>query len=265
MIDVHTHMSSHDFDDDRPQVLQRAREQGVDLVFSAGEDYEDNLKVLDLARKYGSIRPCLGHFPSNLDMEMAEKTARLIRENLDTLVAIGEVGLDYWKVQDERERKTMEEIFSLFIDLSAECSLPLVVHSRSSGKYAIEMLSSQKAGPVCLHAFDGKAGAAVKGVEGGYYFSIPPSILRSAQKQKLVASLPLSHLLLETDSPVLGPDAEQRNEPVNLILAAEKIAEIKRVSLQEVMAVTGENTRRLFSRLADQCSGPGKGAPVDEE
>jgi len=184
------------------------------------------------------VKPCLGHFPSNLDMETAEKTVNLIRENLDVVVAIGEVGLDYWKVQDERERRLMEEIFSLFIDLSVECSLPLVVHSRSAGKYAIEMLSSKNARYVCLHAFDGKAGSAIKGIERGYYFSIPPSIIRSTQKQKLVINLPLQNMLLETDSPVLGPEGDSRNEPANIILAAEKIAELKKVSLQEVQEIT---------------------------
>lgn len=249
MIDVHAHMTSSAFDNDLELVLEKAENSGIESILVAGEDYKDNLKVLELASKYDILKPCLGHYPANLDRSLAEKTVELIRENRNDVVAIGEVGLDYWKVQDEGDREIMRDIFTLFIGLSNELSLPLIVHSRSAGKYAIEMLSSANVRNVCLHAFDGKAGSAKIGMELGYYFSIPPSVVRSPQKQKLVLSLPLQNMLLETDSPVLSPDGESRNEPVNLIYAAGKIAELKKVSLQEVQAVIRENTYRLFSQL----------------
>ena len=114
-------------------------------------------------------------------------------------------------------------------------------------------------GPVCflrrcsarrvlLHAFDGKAAAAAEGAEAGYAFSIPPSVVRSPQKQKLARLLPLECLLLETDAPVLGPDPETRNEPANVVVACRAVAELKGVSPETVARVTTDNARRLFPR-----------------
>ncbi len=97
-----------------------------------------------------------------------------------------------------------------------------------------------------MHAFDGKAGHALRGAEAGYVFSVPPSIVRSPQKRKLVRALPLEALALETDSPVLGPEAGVRNEPANVALSVAAIAEIKGVPEAEVRAVTTATARRLF-------------------
>jgi TatD DNase family protein len=100
-----------------------------------------------------------------------------------------------------------------------------------------------------MHAFDGKAGSALAAVEAGYFFSVPPSASRSRQKQKLIRQLPLSCLLLETDSPVLGPTPEETNEPANLEVSLKTISEIKGISLAEARAVVRENTRVLYGDL----------------
>ena len=101
-----------------------------------------------------------------------------------------------------------------------------------------------------MHAFDGKPAAALPGVEAGFLFSIPPSVARSRQKQKLVRCLPLDALLVESDSPVLGPDRSGRNEPANASLVVESIAAIKGVNPGEVVDSVRENTYRLYPRLA---------------
>ena len=100
-----------------------------------------------------------------------------------------------------------------------------------------------------MHAFDGKTGAALHAVEAGYFFSIPPSVVRSRQKQKLVKRLPLASLLVETDSPVLGPVPGARNEPANLILAVDAIAEIKHLDREAVIEQVVENTHSLYGEL----------------
>ena len=99
---------------------------------------------------------------------------------------------------------------------------------------------------VQLHAFDGKYGAALPAIDAGYLFSIPPSVVRSRQKQKLVRNLPLENLLLETDSPVLGPDPAERNEPANLVLALQAVADIKGEQVEHMAGVIADNTRRLY-------------------
>jgi TatD DNase family protein len=128
-------------------------------------------------------------------------------------------------------------------------NLPLNVHSRSAGRHAIALLLEKNVERVQMHAFDGKSSAALPAVEAGYFFSIPPSVVRSRQKQKLVKRLPLSCLLIETDSPVLGPSPEERNEPANIWLSVKTIAALKDVSEEAVLAAVSENTERLYGRF----------------
>lgn len=174
-----------------------------------------------------------------------------ILEQRERLVAIGEVGLDYWAVKEKPEREIQEEIFKMFIALSLEVDLPLNVHSRSAGRHAIAVLLERGARRVQLHAFDGKISAAMPAVESGYFFSIPPSIVRSRQKQKLVKQLPLSCLLIETDSPVLGPTPGVRNEPANAVIAIKTISGIKGIAEEEIMERIADNTRLLYGDLFD--------------
>ena len=247
LVDAHAHLVDPVFDDDRCEVLQRARDVGVKAVVVVGETLADARRNLELAESHGSmLRPAAGLYPTILDLEQAESLEELIRDRRDQLIAIGEVGLDHWKVQDETERELQREIFSRFVDLSVELDLPLNVHSRSAGRATIELLLDRGAPKVLLHAFDGRAAKALPGVEAGYFFSIPPSVVRSVQKQKLIRRLPLSCLLLETDSPVLGPDRQERNEPANVTVSLRAIAEIKEVAEEVVVEAVEENARRLF-------------------
>jgi TatD DNase family protein len=152
-------------------------------------------------------------------------------------------------VKEAPERELQKEILKRFIELSKELDLPLNIHSRSAGRHAIALLLDNNAARVQMHAFDGKAGAALPAVEAGYFFSIPPSVVRSRQKQKLVKQLPLACLLIETDSPVLGPAPNERNEPANLPFSIKAIAKLKDVDEAEVIAAVSENTEKLYGGL----------------
>jgi TatD DNase family protein len=169
-----------------------------------------------------------------------------IRQNRSHLSAIGEVGLDLWLIKNEAQKEIQRHIFKQFILLSNELNLPLNVHSRSAGRHAIAMLLDNNAKRVQLHAFDGKIGSAMPAVDAGYLFSIPPSIIRSRQKQKLVKQLPLSCLLVETDSPVLGPDPQTRNEPANITVSIAAIAQLKSIEERAVLEAVADNASRLY-------------------
>ncbi len=249
IIDTHAHLYDEAFEKDLQKVLARAAEAGVRAVVAVGEDLADALRNLALSETHSMIRPAAGLYPTRLDIREAEKTAALIREQRDRLHAIGEVGLDFWAVQAAEDREIQKEIFSMFVDLSLELDLPLNVHSRSAGRHAIDILLSLKARRVQLHAFDGKFGTAAAALEAGYFFSIPPSVVRSRQKQKLVKNLPLSCLMVESDSPVLGPEAGVRNEPANTVIAIETIARIKGETIGAVADAVFENTCRLYGEL----------------
>ncbi|MBS0014515.1 MAG: TatD family hydrolase [Desulfobacterales bacterium] len=247
LIDTHTHLYDNSFDTDRKAVMQRAAAAGVEKIISVSETMEDARRNLELADQYPALMPAAGLYPAHTDLEAAAQMREFIRANREKLAAIGEVGLDFRIVEDHEQRQIQRQILEAFVDLSLETGLVLNVHSRSAGRHAVELLIDKKAEKVQLHAFDGKFGAAQPAVEAGYFFSIPPSVTRSRQKQKLVRSLPLSCLLVETDSPVLGPDPQTRNEPANAAVALKQIAEIKNISRKAAAAAIYENTRRLYS------------------
>jgi TatD DNase family protein len=252
LIDTHAHLCDPAFDADRAEVLKKAEAAGISAVIAVGENMEDAENNLQLASVHPMILPAAGLYPTLLDLELAARMREFIRNHKDRLAAIGEVGLDYWVIQNQSDREIQREIFRGFIELSKELNLPLNVHSRSAGRHAVSVLLESAAVKVQLHAFDGRFGAAMPAVDAGFFFSIPPSIVRSEQKQKLVKQLPLSNLLVETDSPVLGPAPHERNEPANAIIAVRAIAEIKGVSESEVIEVMAENSRKLYKITNDE-------------
>jgi TatD DNase family protein len=265
MIDCHTHLTSPEFDADRAAVLERAWAAGVTHIAIVGQDAGENRQVLAAAREAAGQGPHLLPFLGLHPDRFADGRAPVAPEEVDAvcmeirtrrleIAGIGEVGLDYWRCQNGERRALQREAFGRLVRLAIELDLPLNVHSRSAGHHAIDFLLRHGARRVLMHAFDGKAGHALKGAEAGFVFSIPPSIVRSEQKRKLVRVLPLESLALETDSPVLGPDPAARNEPANARLALAAIAEIKGIPLEEAACATTAAARRVFG-LA------GQGAP----
>jgi TatD DNase family protein len=248
LIDVHAHLAAPEFADDLPAVLARAAAAGVERIVAVGETLDEAERILALSHAHPAIRPAAGLYPTVLDLDAAETLAAFVRRHAAALVAIGEVGLDHWAVEEPGWAVQLD-ILAGFVALSNECALPLNVHSRSAGRATIQALKALGARRVLLHAFDGKAASAAEGVAAGFFFSIPPSIVRSPQKQKLVRQLPLDRLLLETDSPVLGPRPGERNEPANALLACRAIAALKGCTAEQVALATTENAFRCFPRL----------------
>jgi TatD DNase family protein len=251
-VDTHAHLCDPVFDVDRFEVLARARAAGAAAIVCVGESLEDARKNLALAEEDPLLLPAAGLYPDRLDSGEAEALIELIRSECTKWAALGEVGLDRWitKKAPESESAEMERrqraLFLRFVDLALELDLPLNVHSRSAGRRTIEALLERGACRVQMHAFDGKSSTARPAVEAGYYFSVPPSVVRSRQKQKLIRQLPLSCLLVESDCPVLGPKPGLRNEPANVVSALQAIADIKQLPLQQVFEAVSRNTVRLY-------------------
>ena len=249
IVDTHTHICDPSFDVDRSEVLKKAAEAGIGAIIAVGENMDDARRNIELADKHPMIRPAAGLYPTILDLDQAERMHSFIRQKRAKLIAIGEVGLDFWVVKEEPQKEVQKEILKGFINLSQELDLPLNIHSRSAGRHAVGLLLEYGATRVQMHAFDGKASAALPAVEAGFFFSIPPSVVRSRQKQKLVKHLPLSCLLVETDSPVLGPDPKQRNEPANVTFTIKAIMELKSAAEDDVLEAVSANTRRLYGNI----------------
>ncbi len=224
------------------KILMEARQSGVAALITSGVGYDDCLKVLALADQ-SYIFASLGIEPYQLDNY--EKVIELVERNSDRIVSVGEVGLDYYLGKRETRQKQIE-VFKEFIELAKRLDLPIVVHSRSAGKYAIDILVEARAELVVMHAFDGSASEAVRGASKGFLFSIPPSVIRSEQKQKMVRRLGLESMLLESDAPVLGPERGVVNKPSNIRISAEVISKLKDISFDEVVEKTSENAKNLF-------------------
>jgi TatD DNase family protein len=242
LVDVHCHLTAWEFEGRISWVVEEAVEAGVAVIIPSGLGYRDALKALEIS-DYTRIYPSIGIAP--YELEGYEEVLGLIERERSRIVAIGEVGLDYWR--GDREQRTLQQmVFEEFINLAKALDLPIIVHSRSAGKYALEILVRKRAERVVMHAFDGNAAHATRVASRGYMFSIPPSIARSRQKQKLVERLPLENLLLESDAPVLAPSRGEVNHPRNVRISADWISMIKGVSFEEVEDMTTRNALELF-------------------
>ena len=249
LVDCHAHLCDPAFDGDRALVLERARAAGVVAVVAVGETLADAERNVELSRLHPELRPAAGLYPTHLDLGQADAVCAWMRTNRERLVAVGEVGLDQWKVREPADLELQREIFRRQVRLAIELDLPLNVHSRAAAREAISLLLEESASKVQLHAFDGRAATALPAVEAGYLFSIPPSVVRSTQKQKLVRRLPLSALLLETDSPVLGAVPGERNEPASVRIALATVADLKQITEEQVAESIAENVHRLYGAL----------------
>ena len=251
LTDCHAHLADPRLETDLEAILDRARTAGVNRIIAVSETMEDLRRSLALAELHPMITVAAGLYPEYADADKAREMIGYIEANRRSIMAIGEVGLDFWLAKTDEQKELQRQVFLQFINLALRLDLPLNVHSRSAGKHAVAMLLQQKASRVQMHAFDGKSSSAAAAVDAGYFFSIPPSVVRSAQKQKLVKYLPLDVLLLETDSPVLGPVPDRLNEPANLLVAARAIAELKKIGLQTVLEATCRNTAKLYPSIPD--------------
>lgn len=244
MIDVHCHLNDKAFDGDRAFVVKSA---GCEIV-DAGTDYSSNEKSLEISRKFKKVHSTFGLDPCLADKPDFVKQAQLVRDqilrNRRSIIGIGEVGLDFLRIKEQRD--VQEQAFSHFIELAKELKKTLVVHSRWASKQVIDMLLKQEADRVVLHAFPGNQKDVERAIEWGYMISVPTSVCFSNQKREMVKHTDLKHLVVETDSPVMSPVQGQRNEPKNLKLAVEKIAEIKNVDVKDVIRVTTRNARRVY-------------------
>lgn len=262
-IDCHNHLADPMFTDDIHNVVDNAREAGVVAALVCAETPPDIPKVLRLCETFPDILlPCLGIHPVQKNADDIERCVTLhdfemavseIEKHAHKICAIGEVGLDFQpRITPGAEHKEAQRaVLKAQVELAAKYDLPLNVHSRSAGRPTIAALKEFGAKNVLLHAFDGRPSIAMEGVKEGYFFSIPPSIVRSEQKGKLIKQLPMEHILLETDSPALSPVKGERNVPSNVQISCDYIAKEKGLTVQEVKRITTENALKLFPKLKE--------------
>jgi TatD DNase family protein len=246
LIDTHAHLCDERFNDDREAVLQRAFTAGVQGIILVSETIMDAHFNMELAKQEPRLHLAAGLYPGNASLESAAEMVDFIGQHQDDLLGIGEVGLDFLLARQEPEKAMQILIFRQFIELSLQLDLPLNVHSRCAAGETVDMLIESGAKRVQLHAYHGKQKTALKAIEAGFFFSAPTSIVRSEQMQDLIKKLPISNLLLESDSPVLGPETGERNEPANIARSIPVIAKIKDKSTQEVTEQLYNNSIQFY-------------------
>jgi len=244
LFDVHCHLSFPEFDADRDEVVKRAAEEGIQIINSSVSPQEVE-KAASLAKTYGNVSWTLGLSASETNNEKVEQTLAAIEKYKEHVIGVGEVGLDYYWVKEEKLRAIERCNFEKFIELAGEIKLPLVVHSRNAEEDCLNLLEKHGI-PALMHCFSGTIEQARRAVSLGCIISIPTNVAHSKQKQELARALALNAIVLETDAPYLAPKPKTRNEPVNVLQSAWKIAELRNVSLQDVETATTANARRFF-------------------
>jgi len=251
MIDTHCHIDFEDFDSDREEVIQRAKDN-LDHVIVSGYSNDSNMKVLKLSKdNEGFIYPTFGFHPvssQNATQEDIKIAHENVRKYIDDIVAIGEVGMDYFYVSDKDLRERQEEIFRGFLDLANEYKVPIVMHVRDCEKKAVNIIEDYEDIPYFVfHCYGGSLKTAKRIMNrGDSYMSFSTMLCYSKHHQDLIEKIDLNYVLTETDSPYLAMRKEDRNEPVNVMKAVHKIAEIKNMDVASVDEITTNNARKIF-------------------
>lgn len=246
IVDVHSHLDDKAFDHDLPQVLERAKKAGVVHIVLNGLNPPNNRKIMELNAKHPLLSVACGIYPIDavsLGEEDVEAEISWIRQNAKKIIGIGEVGLDYKWTED---RVTQKHVFVRMIKLAKELEKPIIVHSRNAEADVIAILEENGATKVVMHCFSGKRALAARITKNGWYLSIPPNVVRSDHFQTIVKDTSINNLLTETDAPYLGPTKDGRNEPANIVLTIQKIAQIKGFEPKEVEQSLYMNYQRLF-------------------
>lgn len=249
IFDTHAHYADHAFDDDRTSVLAELPSKGVALVMLASSSVEDTVRNAELANKYDYVYAASGVHPESVDtnppdyLDTVERTARANPK----VRAIGEIGLDYHYEGFNREAQI--EIFCRQIELAEKLGLPVIVHSRDASEDTLEILKKYKPKGV-VHCFSGSAETAREIVKLGMYIGFTGVLTFKNAKKALRAleAVPTDRLLLETDCPYMAPVPfrGQRCDSSMIAYTAEKAAEIKGLTTQEIIDITMENGKRMY-------------------
>lgn len=250
-IDTHAHLDFDSFDEDRDAVIQRAIENKISTIITIGTSLSTSQKAVKYAESYASIYAAVGIHPS--DCAEASESDYLAIEKLshvDKVIAVGEIGLDYYRMYTDKETQT--SAFKKQIALARKVKLPVIIHNRDSQDDVIKMIVSEKATDVSgvLHSFSGTNEQLNEALKTNFYISYTGGVtFKNSTTNELVKNTPIERLLLETDSPFITPVPYRgkRNEPSYLLHIAKKIAELKNVSLEELAEITSENARHLFN------------------
>ena len=250
IFDTHAHYDDRQFEEDRAELLGSMQEQGVGMIVDAGSDIASWDKIGQLTEQYSFIYGAIGVHPDEvgeLDEEKMQRMEKLLSG--EKMVAVGEIGLDYY--WDKEKRDLQKKWFIRQLELARRLDLPVIIHSREAAADTMEIMKQHAKGlDGVIHCFSYSPEQAKEYVKMGFYLGIGGVVtFKNAKKLKeVVQEIPLEALVLETDSPYLAPVPHRgkRNNSQNLVYVAEEIAALKGVSYEEVVRQTTENAKKLY-------------------
>jgi TatD DNase family protein len=247
IIDTHTHLDNEKFIEDVDDVIKRAEENGVKKFIIPAADPMDLPRAIKLAEKYDEIYFAVGVHP--VDIDKFEEKLLLDNINHPKCVAVGEIGLDYYWVKDEQERKRQQEFFQKQIDIAKEYNKPIIVHVREATADTEKIIENNTDIKGVFHCFN--AAEQLLKFSDRFYYGIG-GVITFKNAKKLInvfPKIPKNRVIIETDAPYLTPHPfrGKRNEPMYTIYVRDKIADFWNVSKEEVEEITTENAKRLFN------------------
>ncbi|WP_339148289.1 MULTISPECIES: TatD family hydrolase [unclassified Sutcliffiella] len=251
LFDTHVHLNADQYEEDLQEVIDRARQDKVDNMVVVGFDRKTINRAMELVEKYDFLYAAVGWHPVDA-IDMTDEDLAWIEDlaSHEKVVAIGEMGLDYhW---DKSPKDVQKEVFRKQIRLAKKVKLPIVIHNRDATADVVEILKEEEAKEVggIMHCFTGSLEVAKECMEMNFYISFGgPVTFKNAKKPKeVVKEIPMDKLLIETDCPYLTPHPYRgkRNEPAYVRLVAEQVAELKKVTIEEVAEKTTANAKKLF-------------------
>ncbi|MFH1478704.1 MAG: TatD family hydrolase [Candidatus Omnitrophota bacterium] len=253
LIDTHCHLDFKDFKDDMPLVIERAKKDGIEAIINVGSSVAGTKKSIELASEFDIIYAAAGIHPHDADIT-SEKDLSVFRDHLEEgkrkIVAIGEIGLDYYKNRSRKENQ--KRLFIALLEEAKKRDLPIIIHNRDAHQDTISILKGVLGSSIkgVMHCFSGDKDFLKVCLDLGMYISFTCNLtFKNAEMLREVAKLvPMDRLLLETDSPFLAPQVfrGKRNEPAYIVHLARLIAEIKGIEFEETARETTYNAKRLF-------------------
>lgn len=251
IFDTHAHYDDKQFDQDREELLVSMKDNGIGTIVDVGSNMETSAWIVDAVNRYPMMYGAVGVYPSDT-ADLTESDMDTLKEyaGKDKILAIGEIGLDYY--WDEPEREIQKKWFEAQIELAREVRLPIIIHSRDAAKDTYDIMKSLHAEDIggVVHCFSYSKEMARQFLDMGFYIGIGGVVtFKNAKTLKEVAAYtPLDRIVLETDCPYLSPEPNRgkRNSSLNLNYVAEALSQIKGIDKEELIAVTEENARKLY-------------------
>ena len=251
LFDTHAHMDDHAFDEDRKDLLQTLPENGIGLVMNPGCSLSSSKNAVALTQEYDYIYAAVGSHPDAADEvneEVLEEYRKLCKLYPDKIKAIGEIGLDYH--YEDIPRELQKKAFIAQMELAKELDLPVIVHERDAHEDGLAIVKAFPEVKGVFHCFSGSAELARQLTDLGWYIGFTGVLTFKNARRAIEAAqaIPLDRIVIETDCPYMSPEPfrGRRNDPSRVYRMAEKLAEIRNISVEEAQRITMENGKRLY-------------------